>query len=118
MRNLTMMTDLYQLTMMYGYFKHGMAGNEGVFDVFFRPKSNITYAIAAGLQSVIDYINGLHFSEQDLAYLRSLGLFDEAFLAYLGKLRFTGEIYACARARSCSRTSRSCACARRSCRRS
>ena len=94
MRNLTMMTDLYQLTMMYGYFKHGMAGNEGVFDVFFRPKSNITYAIAAGLQSVIDYINGLHFSEQDLAYLRSLGLFDEAFLAYLGKLRFTGEIYA------------------------
>lgn len=94
MRNLTMMTDLYQLTMMYGYFKHGMAGNEGVFDVFFRPKSNITYAIAAGLQSVIDYINDLHFSEQDLAYLRSLGLFDEAFLAYLGKLRFTGEIYA------------------------
>lgn len=94
MRNLTMMTDLYQLTMMYGYFKHSMAGNEGVFDVFFRPRSNITYAIAAGLQSVIDYINNLHFSEEDLAYLRSLKLFDEAFLAYLGKLHFTGEIYA------------------------
>ncbi len=94
MRNLTMMTDLYQLTMMYGYFKHGMAGNEGVFDVFFRPKSNITYAIAAGLQSVIDYINNLHFGPEDLAYLRSLDLFDEPFLAYLGELRFTGEIYA------------------------
>ena len=89
-----MMTDLYQLTMMYGYFKHGMAGNEGVFDVFFRPKSNITYAIAAGLQSVIDYINNLHFGPEDLAYLRSLGLFDEPFLAYLSELRFTGEIYA------------------------
>ena len=89
-----MMTDLYQLTMMYGYFKHGMAGNEGVFDVFFRPKSNITYAIAAGLQSVIDYINNLHFGPEDLAYLRSLGLFDEPFLAYLGELRFAGEIYA------------------------
>ena len=94
MRNLTMMTDLYQLTMMYGYFKHGMAGNEGVFDVFFRPKSNITYAIAAGLQSVIDYINNLYFGPEDLAYLRSLDLFDEPFLAYLGELRFTGEIYA------------------------
>lgn len=89
-----MMTDLYQLTMMYGYFKHGMAGNEGVFDVFFRPKSNITYAIAAGLQSVIDYINNLHFGPEDQAYLRSLDLFDEPFLAYLGELRFTGEIYA------------------------
>ena len=89
-----MMTDLYQLTMMYGYFKHGMAGNEGVFDVFFRPKSNITYAIAAGLQSVIDYINNLHFGPEDLAYLRSLDLFDEPFLAYLSELRFTGEIYA------------------------
>lgn len=89
-----MMTDLYQLTMMYGYFKHGMAGNEGVFDVFFRPKSNITYAIAAGLQSVIDYINNLYFGPEDLAYLRSLDLFDEPFLAYLSELRFTGEIYA------------------------
>ena len=91
MRNLTMLTDLYQLTMMYGYFKHGMADNEGVFDVFFRPRSNITYAIAAGLQSVIEYINNLHFAENDIAYLRSLNLFDEDFLNYLRTLR---EIYA------------------------
>lgn len=94
MRNLTMLTDLYQLTMMYGYFKHDMADNEGVFDVFFRPRSNITYAIAAGLQSVIEYINNLHFDENDIAYLRSLHLFDEPFLDYLRTLRFTGEIYA------------------------
>ncbi len=93
MRNLTMMTDLYELTMMYGYYREGMTENEGVFDVFFRPKETIVYAIMAGLDSVIDYINNLHFGEYDLAYLRSLNLFDEEFLTYLSKLRFTGEIY-------------------------
>ena len=61
-----------------------------MFDVFFRPRSNITYAIAAGLQSVIEYINNLHFDENDIAYLRSLHLFDEPFLDYLRTLRFTG----------------------------
>jgi len=94
MRNLSMMTDLYQLTMMYGYFKHGMTKNEGVFDLFYRPKQNITYAVTAGLESVIQYINNLHFSEEDLAYLRTQNLFDEDFLAYLKDLRFTGDIYA------------------------
>ncbi len=94
MRNLTMLTDLYELTMMYGYFKKGMAANQGVFDVFFRPKENVTYAIMAGLQSVIEYVNDLHFGPEDLDYLRSLKLFDEAFMDYLSKFRFTGEIYA------------------------
>ena len=94
MRNLTMLTDLYQLTMMYGYFKNDMTRNEGVFDIFFRPRSNITYTITAGLESVIQYINNLHFSQEDIAYLRSLQLFDEAFLSYLSELRFTGDIYA------------------------
>ena len=93
MRNLTMMTDLYELTMMYGYFKEGMQDNEAVFDLFFRPKEEIVYAVMAGLDSVIDYINNLHFGEYDLAYLRSLNLFDEAFLKFLSELRFTGEIY-------------------------
>lgn len=93
-RNLTMMTDLYQLTMMYGYFKNHMAENEGIFDLFFRPRAQSSYAVMAGLESVVDYIKNLHFSEEDLAYLRSLNLFDEDFLGYLGKLRFTGEIYA------------------------
>ena len=94
MRNLSMLTDLYQLTMMYGYYKHGMTKNEGVFDLFYRPRTNITYVVTAGLESVIQYINNLHFSEEDIAYLRSQNLFDEEFLAYLSNLRFTGDIYA------------------------
>ncbi|MDO4572776.1 MAG: nicotinate phosphoribosyltransferase, partial [Clostridia bacterium] len=94
MRNLTMMTDLYQLTMMYGYYREGMAQNEAVFDVFFRPKENISYAVMAGLESVIDYINNLRFGEFDIGYLRTLKLFDEGFLAALSRLRFTGELYA------------------------
>ena len=71
MRNLTMLTDLYQLTMMYGYFKSGMTQNEGVFDIFFRPRNNITYTVTAGLESVINYINDLHFSQEDIAVSRS-----------------------------------------------
>jgi len=94
MRNLTMLTDLYQLTMAYGYFKEGMLDNEGIFDLFFRPKESIVYAVMAGTESIVNYINNFHFEEDDLAYLRSLGLFDDDFLAYLGKLRFTGELYA------------------------
>lgn len=93
-RNLTMLTDLYQLTMMYGYYKHNMTANEGVFDVFFRPRECRSYAIMAGLESVIDYINKLNFTDNDISYLRSLKLFDEEFLNYLKELRFTGEIYA------------------------
>ena len=93
-RNLTMLTDLYQLTMMYGYFKHGMTETEGVFDLFFRPRANAGYAVAAGLDSVIAYLKELCFSETDLAYLRSLNLFDEPFLHCLSELHFTGELYA------------------------
>ncbi|NCC68960.1 MAG: nicotinate phosphoribosyltransferase [Clostridia bacterium] len=94
MRNLTMLTDLYQLTMMYGYYKEGMQDNEGIFDLFFRPKEAIVYAVMAGTESVVDYINNLHFSDEDIQYLRSLNLFDEGFLDYLKQLRFTGELYA------------------------
>ena len=94
MRNLTMLTDLYQLTMMYGYYKEGMQDNEGIFDLFFRPKEAIVYAVMAGTESVVNYINNLHFSEEDIRYLRSLKLFDEEFLSYLKELRFTGELYA------------------------
>lgn len=92
-RNLTMMTDLYQLTMMYGYYRFGMTKNEAVFDLFFRNRENSAYAIMAGTESVIDYINNLRFEEEDLDYLRSLKLFDEDFLRELKNLRFTGEIY-------------------------
>ncbi len=92
-RNLTMMTDLYQLTMMYGYYRYGMTKNEAVFDLFFRDRENSVYAIMAGTESVVDYINNLRFEEEDLSYLRSLKLFSEDFLQELKDLRFTGEIY-------------------------
>jgi nicotinate phosphoribosyltransferase len=94
MRNLTMLTDLYQLTMMFGYFKEGMHKNEGIFDLFFRPKEDVVYAVMAGTESVVHYINNIHFSEEDIAYLRSLNLFDEAFLTFLKTFRFTGDLYA------------------------
>ena len=94
MRNLTLMTDFYELTMMYGYFRKGMMDNVAVFDAFYRPKDNISYAVAAGLEDVVRYINGLHFTEDDIAYLRAQNQFDEDFLKYLSTFRFTGEIYA------------------------
>ena len=94
MRNLTMLTDLYQLTMMYGYFKEGMQNNTGIFDLFFRPKEDVEYAVMAGTESVVNYINAIHFYDEDIAYLRSLKLFDESFLTYLSTFRFTGELYA------------------------
>ena len=95
MRNLTMLTDLYQLTMMYGYFKSGKHRKEAVFDMFFRrPVGDSAYGVMAGVDQLIDLINNLHFSQEDIAYLRTLNLFDDEFLAYLAEFRFTGEIYA------------------------
>ena len=95
MTNLTLMTDLYQLTMMYGYYRHNMVDNVAVFDMFFRKTTGeSTYAVMAGLEQVIDYINDLHFTSEDIDYLRSLKLFGEDFLAMLADFRFTGDIYA------------------------
>jgi len=95
MRNLSMMTDLYQLTMMYGYYKCGMRNNVAVFDMFYRQNSEVThYAVFAGLEQLIDYIENLRFTEEDLSYLRSLNLFDEGFLEMLRDFRFTGDIQA------------------------
>ncbi len=94
-QNLTLMTDLYELTMMQGYFKHKDQNETVIFDVFYRNNPlDGGYAISAGLEQVINYIKNLHFSEQDIAYLSGLGIFDEDFLAYLETFRFTGDIYA------------------------
>ncbi|NLB90699.1 MAG: nicotinate phosphoribosyltransferase [Clostridiales bacterium] len=93
MRNLTMMTDLYQLTMMYGYWKENLYTHKGVFDLFYRPQGPVTaHAIAAGLEQAIDYIENISFSDENLDYLRSLHLFDESFLTMLRSFRFTGDI--------------------------
>ena len=95
MRNLTMMTDLYQLTMMYGYYKHGMRDRLATFDMFYRSKDETThYAIMAGLEQLIDYIQNLRFEEENLEYLRSLKIFDEDFLGELRDFKFHGDIYA------------------------
>lgn len=93
MRNLTMMTDLYQLTMMNGYFLKGKATETAVFDVFFRQKETFNYAVFAGLEQAIDYIKDLHFSSDDIEYLRSLNVFHPDFLAHLKNFKFTGDMY-------------------------
>lgn len=94
-RNLTLLTDLYELTMMQGYFKEKDANETVIFDAFYRnnPGGN-GYAICAGLEQVIEYINELHFDQDDVDYLRSIGLFDEDFLEYLHHFKFSGDIYA------------------------
>ena len=92
-RNLTLLTDLYELTMMNGYFLKGKGNDIAVFDVFFRQNSLITYSLAAGLEQAVDYVLNLSFKEEEISYLRSLGIFDEGFLEYLKDLKFTGDIY-------------------------
>ena len=94
MRNLTLLTDLYQLTMMNGYAETGMADREAVFDLFYRPAPGLDFAIVAGLEQAVDYINNLHFDDSDVAYLRSLNLFGEEFFKRIKNFRFTGDMYA------------------------
>ena len=93
--NMTMLCDFYELTMSNGYFRNGMKDKICYFDVFYRNvPDNGGFAIAAGLEQVVEYIRDLHFNEEDIEYLRSRGIFDEAFLEYLRGFRFTGDIYA------------------------
>ena len=94
MRNLTLLTDLYQLTMGYGFFRQKKHEEEVVFDLFFRKNELITYSIAAGLEQAMEYLLDWRFDDEDIAYLRSLELFDEDFLEYLKNMRFTGDVYA------------------------
>lgn len=92
-RNLTLLTDLYELTMMNGYFLNGKENQISVFDVFFRQNEIITYSVSAGLEQVVDYVLNLKFEEEDVAYLKSLNIFDQRFLDYLKDFHFTGDIY-------------------------
>ncbi len=94
-QNYTLLCDFYELTMGGGYFKNGLVDRVTYFDVFFRNvPDNGGFAVCAGLEQIINYINNLHFDKRDIDFLRSKGLFDEDFLAYLADLRFTGDIYA------------------------
>lgn len=93
MRNLTLLTDLYQLTMMNGYLKRDMQNKTAVFDMFYRGTGGYFYAVAAGLDQLIDYIENLHFEKEEIDYLRSLNIFDEEFFHALENFKFTGDIY-------------------------
>ena len=94
-RNLTLLTDLYELTMMQGYFREKNANETVVFDAFYRSNPvQAGYSVCAGLQQVIEYIENLHFEKEDIDYLRTTGLFEESFLSYLSEFRFSGDIYA------------------------
>ncbi|MBQ5675035.1 MAG: nicotinate phosphoribosyltransferase, partial [Lachnospiraceae bacterium] len=93
-RNLTLLTDLYELTMMQGYFKSNSTETV-VFDLFYRKNpSGSGYAICCGLEQAIDYIKNLNFSYDDIEYLRGLEIFEEDFLTYLSSFHFSGDIYA------------------------
>ena len=94
-RNLSMLCDFYELTMGNGYFKQGFQNKIAYFDVFFRAvPDGGGYAIAAGLEQIVEYIQQLHFDREDIAFLREKNIFDQDFLDYLGNFRFTGDIYA------------------------
>ncbi len=94
-RNISMVMDMYELTMANGYFREEYQDTLAVFDVFYRNNpDNAGYAIFAGLEQVVEYIQNLHFSEEDVEYLRSQNLFSEAFLQYLLAFKFRGDIYA------------------------
>ncbi|MDO4273702.1 MAG: nicotinate phosphoribosyltransferase [Eubacteriales bacterium] len=92
--NLTLLTDLYELTMMQGYFKNP-TDQTVIFDMFYRTNPcGGGFAITAGLEQMIEYIENLRFTKDDIDYLRSIHIFDEDFLEYLSNFHFTGDIYA------------------------
>ncbi|MCD7806387.1 MAG: nicotinate phosphoribosyltransferase [Lachnospiraceae bacterium] len=94
-RNISMVMDMYELTMSNGYLKEGLRDRMAAFDVFYRNNpDNAGFAIFAGLQQVVEYVQNLHFSEEDIVYLRGLNMYSEEFLQYLRNFRFRGDIYA------------------------
>lgn len=93
--NLTLLTDLYELTMMQGYFYSDLKNKDAVFDLFFRiPPDGNGYVIACGLEQAIDYVLNISFDDEEIDYLRGLNIFSDEFLAYLRDFKFNGDIYA------------------------
>ncbi|MBR4503469.1 MAG: nicotinate phosphoribosyltransferase [Candidatus Methanomethylophilaceae archaeon] len=94
-RNLSMVMDLYEMTMANGYFIEGDSDKKAVFDVFYRKNpDNGGFAVFAGLEQAVEMIAGLHFDDSDIDYFRSLGIFGEEFLEMLSGFRFRGDVYA------------------------
>ena len=93
--NMTMLCDFYELTMGQGYFEKGYQDRMTYFDVFFRQcPDGGGFAIAAGLEQIIQYVQELHFDPEDIEYLRSRNMFSEGFLNYLANFKFSGDIWA------------------------
>ena len=94
-RNLTMLVDFYELTMGNGYLKEGIGNKRAVFDMFFRKvPDKAGFAICAGLEQLVGYLQNLHFSEEDIAFLRGKKIFSEAFLDYLRDFKFSCNVWA------------------------
>ncbi len=94
-RNLTMLTDFYEMTMANGYFEEGMKDTIASFDLFFRSvPGNGGYAVMAGLSQAVEYIKELKFTDEDIEYFRSFGIFSERFLQYLADFKFSCDVYA------------------------
>ncbi len=95
MRNLTMLMDYYELTMANGYFVNGFQDKIACFDMFYRRNpDNGGFVVSAGLEQLMEYIENMHFTDEDIAYLKGKGEFSEDFLAYLADFKFTGSIHA------------------------
>ena len=94
-QNMTMLCDFYELTMGNGYLRAGIGDRITYFDLFFRQvPDGGGFAIAAGLEQVVEYIQNLRFEREDIEYLRSRGIFCEEFLDYLENFHFTGDVWA------------------------
>ena len=106
--NLTMLTDFYEITMANGFFQAGYVDRIVYFDMFFRRvPDNGGLAIMAGVEQLVQYLQNLHFTEEDIAYLRGKQLFSEEFLAYLRDFRFTCDVWAVPEGRRFFRMNRS-----------
>ena len=93
--NLTMLTDFYELTMANGYFETGMADDIAYFDMFFRSvPDGGGFAVMAGVEQMIDYLDNLKFTDKDIDFLRSKGMFCEEFLEYLRNFKFSCDVWA------------------------
>ena len=94
-RNITLLMDFYELTMSNGYFINNLKDDIAVFDLFYRKNpDDAAYSIFVGLEDIINYILNLHFDDEDIAYLRSLNIFNDDFLNYLRNFKFSGDLYA------------------------
>lgn len=94
-RNLTLLTDFYEITMACGYFENGMQNNVAYFDMFYRKNpDDAGFSIMAGVEQMVEYLSNLRFTDEDIDYLRSKGMFSEEFLDYMRNFKFSCDVWA------------------------